>query len=155
MSGVATLKAGAKRGFDEMCIDAPPGPGCSPGRLPLLSPLPKRSRQTPSTAPSSCQTCRPFTSDEIATLANHVPKRLKKVADKVATGQVTATEKLFSVIDVRDIVESVLSERESRLKDEFTKILNDRLAEQFRDFTKFNEDFLSRQYRGKEYSYLS
>lgn len=155
MSGVATLKAGAKRGFDEMCIDAPPGPGCSPGRLPLLSPLPKRSRQSPGSSSTSCSACRPFTADEIATLAQHVPRRLKKVAEKVATGHVTTNEKLFSVNDVRDIVESVLAERESKLKEEFTKVLNERLAEQFRDFTKFNEDFVSRQYRGRDYSYLS
>jgi hypothetical protein len=160
MSDVATLKVGSKRVFEEMSIDMPPGPGCSPGRLPLLSSVPKRSRPaappTVSPVPYAClQNQRPFTADEVAAFAQHVPKRLKRVADKVATGQVSPTEKVFSVLDVRDIVESVVAEREAKLKDECTKVLNDRLAEQFRDFTKFNEDFVARQYRGKDYAYLS
>lgn len=186
MSGVATLKAGTKRGFDEMAIDIPPGPGCSPGRLPLFTTVPKRARcaaaatasasaaatspaSTPaaaassslhgtgaSTASSSSSPAhRPFTGEEVASLAHHVPKRLKKVADKVATGQVSTTEKIFSVVDVREIVESVLADREAKLKEEYTRLLNDRLAEQFRDFTKFNEDHVARHFRGKDFAYLS
>jgi hypothetical protein len=165
MSGVATLKAGSKRVFEEMSIDVPPGPGCSPGRLPLVSSVPKRSRPTAVAAatptsssgmqPACSQNQRPFTPDEVAAFARHVPKRLKRVAEKVATGHIAPTEKVFSVLDVRDIVESVVAEREAKLKEECAKLLNDRLAEQFRDFTKFNEDFVARQYRGKDYAYLS
>lgn len=186
MSGVATLKTGAKRGFEEMSIDLPPGPGCSPGRLPLLSPLPKRARcatavvatattvtaaaaaaaasslcsspfpHSASEAPSSLASAqRPFTTEEVASFAHHIPKRLKRVADKVVTGQVSTAEKVFSVVDVREIVESVLADREAKLKDEYTKLLNDRLAEQFRDFTKFNEDHVARHFRGKDFAYLS
>lgn len=143
-----------------MSIDVPPGPGCSPGRLPLLSPTPKRSRVTVCPTQSAgtsgaAPAPRPFTPNEVASLAQHVPKRLKRVAERVASGEVSLAERIFNVLDVRDIVESVLSERESKLKEEYTKLLNERLAEQFRDFTKFNEDYVSRQYRSKDCPYLS
>lgn len=98
---------------------------------------------------------RPFSAAEVASFAQHVPRRLKRVADKVVLGQVSTTDKLFSVVDVRDIVESVLVERETKLQDEYQKVLDDRLAEQFRDFTKFNEDHVARHLRTKDCTYLS
>lgn len=73
----------------------------------------------------------------------------------MATGQVGAADKVFTVSDLRDIISSVLAEREAKLNEDFARILHERLAEQFRDFTKFNEDYVSRQLRGRDVAYLS
>lgn len=73
----------------------------------------------------------------------------------MAGGQVGTGEKVFTVADLRDIINSVLAEREAKLNDDFARILHDRLAEQFRDFTKFNEDYVTRQLRGRDFAYLS
>lgn len=93
--------------------------------------------------------------EEVAALARHFPKRLKRVVERVASGTVAPGEKLFTVEDVREIVTSVVAEREEKLKGDFALVLNDRLAEQFRAFTKFNEDYISRELRGKDLTYLS
>lgn len=92
---------------------------------------------------------------ELSALAKHCPKRLKRVVERVANGEATLLDKLFSVHDLREIITSVLSQREAELTADFTKTLHDRLAEQFRDFTKFNEDYVSRTLRGRDSAYLS
>lgn len=183
MSGVATLKVrGAKRVFDEMAVDLPlPPQGCSPARYVIRPPPLKRGRTQPSSSrptkilpptaaaaatttgaashPSTSNTAAAATgklsAEELAALARHVPRRLKRVVERVSCGDVAAGEKLFTVADLRDIVTSVIAEREAKLSEEFANILNDRLAEQFRDFTKFNEDYVSRQLRGRDFAYLS
>lgn len=93
--------------------------------------------------------------DEIAALARHVPRRLKRVVEKMAAGTIADKDKVFTVADLREIISSVLAEREAKLSEEFAKILHERLAEQFRDFTKFNEDYVTRQLRGTDLAYLS
>lgn len=137
MSGVATLR---KRGFEEMAVDAP-------------TPARKRGRcgaRVAVVAPAAR-----LDEEEAAALARHVPRRLKRVVERVASGAVGPAEKVFTVADLRDIVTSVVAERETKLSEEFAGVLNDRLAEQFRDFTKFNEDYVTRQMRGREFTYLS
>ncbi|PXF49478.1 Akirin-1 [Gracilariopsis chorda] len=121
------------------------------------------SHNTPTTPASSASNRNPLTpstreklsEQEIAALAKHVPKRLKKVVHKLANGHINLSEKLFNVHDLAHICRSILSEKEANMNEHFAKILNDRLAEQFRDFTKFNEDYVTRQLRGKDYAYLS
>lgn len=93
--------------------------------------------------------------EEYTALAKHVPKRLKRVVEKVASGELSSGHRLFTVADLRVIVTSVLAEREAKLGEDFAKVLQDRLAEQFRDFTKFNEDYVTRQLRGTDFAYLS
>lgn len=195
MSSAATLKAGSKRGFDEMAVDVPAGGPCSPRRVRLLAPACKRARGVSpvlscgvaaaaagdaafghglsgvsagasSSASGSSPALyvdaherqsghRPFSKEEVSSLGQHVPRRLKRTAEKVAAGHVSVTEKLFSVVDVRDIVESVVAEREAKLREEYQLLLQDRLAQQFRDFTKFNEDHLHRNLKGRDCAYLS
>lgn len=185
MSGVATLKLrGAKRHFDEMSVDLPISPqGCSPSRFHMLPPPLKRGRYTPSSFNLPARPLKPvtnilsptpsqplpssssphpqstqrekFSEEELAALVRHVPKRLKKVVEKLANGHIAISEKVFNVHDIRDICNSVVSEKEAKLSEEFAKILHERLAEQFRDFTKFNEDYVTRRLRGKDSPYLS
>lgn len=88
-------------------------------------------------------------------MSRHVPRRLKRVVDRMGSGQVAVTDKVFTVEDLRDIITSVLAERENKLKEEFAATLHERLGEQFRDFTKFNEDYVSRQMKGRDFTYLS
>lgn len=92
---------------------------------------------------------------QLAALAKHCPKRLKRVVERVANGEASLIDKLFSVNDLREIITSVLAQREAELTADFTNTLHDRLAEQFRDFTKFNEDYVSRTLRGRDSAYLS
>ena len=96
-----------------------------------------------------------LSADELAALARHVPRRLKKAVARYAAGAVPPEEKLFTASDVREIVTSVCAEREARLKDEFQTVLDDKLADQFRTFTRFNEDFIARKMRDRDCSYLS
>lgn len=93
--------------------------------------------------------------EELVALSRHLPRRLKRVVDRLAAGQVPAAERLFTLTDLREIVTSLLAEHEAKLNDHFTVTLSERLAEQFRDFTKFNEDYVSRQLRGTDVAYLS
>lgn len=73
----------------------------------------------------------------------------------MSTGHVGTADKVFTVTDLRDIISSVLAEREAKLSEDFARILHERLAEQFRDFTTFNEDYVTRQLRGRDFAYLS
>ncbi len=182
MSGVATLKArGVKRAIDEMAIDAPGS--CSPGRFALrpTGPSFKRSRFSPPPSArasppraliaaagvasagnspcigssSACPKVERLSAEELAALARHVPKRLKKVVARYAAGAISPGEKLFTAVDLREIVTSVCAEREEKLSEDFQKLLDEKLAEQFRTFTRFNEDFISRKMRDRDCSYLS
>lgn len=179
MSGVATLKArGVKRALEDMSVDNPAA--CSPGRFALrpAAAVFKRTRLSPSRAgsparppmlvgPSAAAAAGPartpdhlagLSKEELAALARHVPKRLKKVVDRVAAGQTAPGERLFSLADLREIVTSVVTEREQRLGEDFAKVLQEKLAEQFRDFSRFNEDYISRDMRtrdARDCSYLS
>lgn len=96
-----------------------------------------------------------LTSEELDGMARHLPRRLRKVVDRLASGEVTNGERLFTMMDLREIVASVMAEHEAKLTDKFTISLHERLAEQFRDFTKFNEDYVARQLRGTDVAYLS
>ncbi|CAN8072319.1 unnamed protein product [Agarophyton chilense] len=122
---------------------------------PSSSHPPSSASSSSSPTPSSSSAKEKLSDQELAALAKHVPKRLKKVVDKLANGQIALSQTLFTVHDLRDICHSVLSEKEATMNNEFAKVLNDRLAQQFRDFTKFNEDYVTRQFRGKDYTYLS
>lgn len=103
---------------------------------------------------NSFQPCAVST-EELAFLARHLPRKLRRVVERLAAGQVSSSELLFSLGDLREVVNSVLAERDVVLADQFNATLNERLAEQFRDFTKFNEDYVSRQLRGTDVAYLS
>lgn len=182
MSGVATLKArGVKRAIDEMAIDPPAS--CSPARFTLRPSGPsfKRSRFSPppsaraspprsliaaaAVASASASPSNPtglvspkverLSVEELAALARHVPKRLKKVVARYAAGSIPPGEKLFTAVDLREIVTSVCAEREEKMSEDFQKLLDEKLAEQFRTFTRFNEDFISRKMRDRDCSYLS
>lgn len=96
-----------------------------------------------------------LSADEIAALARHVPKRLKKVVARYAAGTVAPGEKLFTAADLREIVTSVCAEREEKMGEDFQKLLQEKMSEQFRQFTRFNEDFISRKMRDRDCSYLS
>lgn len=113
------------------------------------------NRQVPTVAvPNSSSKCN-LTPDELSTLARHLPRKLKRVLERLASGQVSNSERLFTWADLKDIVSSVLQEHEGKLQSKYTELLHERLAQQFRDFTKFNEDYVSRQLRGTDVAYLS
>lgn len=96
------------------------------------------------------------TPDELSSLARHLPRRLKRVLlERLASGQVASSERLFTWADLKEIVQSVVQEHETDLQSKYTDLLNQRLAQQFQDFTKFNEDYVSRQLRGTDVAYLS
>eukprot|EP00177_Eucheuma_denticulatum_P005339 GFKZ01009699.1.p1 GENE.GFKZ01009699.1~~GFKZ01009699.1.p1 ORF type:complete len:202 (+),score=39.61 GFKZ01009699.1:625-1230(+) len=124
-------------------------------------PLPQQSSTPSSPSPSHSSSAAPQTPaqrlspEEIAALSRHVPRRLKRVVEKMASGVIADKDKVFTVADLREIITSVLAEREQKLSEDFAKVLHERLAEQFRDFTKFNEDYVARQLRGKDLAYLS
>lgn len=67
-----------------------------------------------------------------------------------------AKEKIFSIEDVKGILERTLKEQEMRLREEYDRVLVERLQEQFAVFSKFNEDCISRQMQSSGYdSYIS
>lgn len=129
------------------------------GSEPQSPTVPKASasenRQVTTVAvPNSSSKCV-LTPDELSTLTRHFPRKLKRVLERLASGQVSNSERLFTLADLKDIVSSVLQEHEAKLQSKFTELLHERLAQQFRDFTKFNEDYVSRQLRGTDVAYLS
>lgn len=63
-----------------------------------------------------------------------------------------AKEKIFSIEDVKGILERTLREQETRLREEYDKVLVERLQEQFAVFSKFNEDYISRQMQSSDYN---
>ena len=65
--------------------------------------------------------------------------------------EVSETEQLFSIQDVKKIVE----EREQQIINEFTQVLQERLEQQHLTFVQFTEDFLSRQMKSSKHSYMS
>lgn len=117
--------------------------------------IPSSSSNATNNTSSPVPAAQRLSPDEIAALARHVPRRLKRVVEKMAAGTIADKDKVFTVADLREIISSVLAEREAKLSEEFAKILHERLAEQFRDFTKFNEDYVTRQLRGTDLAYLS
>lgn len=123
---------------------------------PSSTPHQPNSPSSPDVAKEASQNDRLLVSaEDLAALARHLPRRLKRVIERLAAGQVATSERLFTLADLKEIVNSVFDEREAKLREQFTLTLNERLAEQFRDFTKFNEDYVSRQLRGTDLAYLS
>eukprot|EP00741_Cyanophora_paradoxa_P017239 tig00020961_g16651.t1 len=63
-------------------------------------------------------------------------------------------EPVFTLSEVREIVQRALEDRENILRSEYDKILQERLTEQFHHFAKFNEDYISRQLKQSQFSYI-
>ena len=63
---------------------------------------------------------------------------------------------LFTLAQVKSIVQSALEEREAELVSRYDAILADRLEEQFNMFTKFNQDYIHSTFaKREECSYMS
>lgn len=128
-------------------------PSKQPTQIPQTTfPTPSSPQNHPSNSVPANQL---FSADEIAALARHAPRRLRRVVEKMATGSITDKDKVFTAADLKEIITSVMQEREAKLSEEYAKDLHERLAQQFRDFTKFNEDYVSRRLRGTDFAYLS
>jgi len=67
----------------------------------------------------------------------------------------TPKEKVFTIEEVKELLDKALKEQEARLREEYDQILADRLQEQFSMFSRFNEDHISRQIQSSEYNYIS
>ena len=85
-----------------------------------------------------------------ASVASSPRDQVAATPDKTAAG-----EKLYSKEELHNIINKVLKERESMLREEYNRILQAKLAEQFNSFTKFNQDYISRQIKGNPFSYVS
>jgi hypothetical protein len=72
-----------------------------------------------------------------------------------ATQEKAGGEKVYSKEDLHTILNKVVEQRESLLREEYNTILHSKLAEQFNSFTKFNQDYISRQIKGNPFSYVS
>eukprot|EP00123_Amoebidium_parasiticum_P010188 comp19946_c1_seq1/m.24272 comp19946_c1_seq1/g.24272 ORF comp19946_c1_seq1/g.24272 comp19946_c1_seq1/m.24272 type:complete len:169 (-) comp19946_c1_seq1:480-986(-) len=62
---------------------------------------------------------------------------------------------MFSLDQVKLLVQRATEEREARLRVQFDGILQEKLDEQYRSFTKFNASNVQRQMRESMYDYMS
>lgn len=167
MSQVLALKAGAagrKRPFDDMAVDTPLA-ACSPHRISFLeTPNVKRMRMIGREGNNNNSVGgvvhggvvkRSMSKEEGEEMVRHVPKRLRRLVVQVVGRGGSSSERLFTIDDVRDIVESVVGEKVGKVKEDCEKVLKERLTDQWKVFTRYHEDFVARSYRGRELSYLS
>lgn len=81
-----------------------------------------------------------------ATIPRHVPGSAAKH---------TPPEYLFTLDQVRSIVEKALQEKEVDISQQYDMILAEKLSEQFSLFSRFNQDYIHRQMEQSSFSYMS
>lgn len=81
----------------------------------------------------------PVAGDGVA--PHHAPQTVQMSAPPAAN------EVLFTLEQVKAIVQRALDEKDAAMREEFDVIIRQQLAEQFEIFTKVNEDYISRQMR--------
>jgi hypothetical protein len=62
---------------------------------------------------------------------------------------------VFTLVQVRSLLERALQEKEAELTARYDSILQDRLADQFAMFSKFNQDHIHTRVNDTDFSYLS
>eukprot|EP01113_Clastostelium_recurvatum_P047710 TRINITY_DN8557_c0_g1_i1.p1 TRINITY_DN8557_c0_g1~~TRINITY_DN8557_c0_g1_i1.p1 ORF type:complete len:208 (+),score=8.53 TRINITY_DN8557_c0_g1_i1:65-688(+) len=119
----------------------------SPAPIKRIRPLHPRLLASPSIRPTS-----PFAAPP-APLPLDVVDNVAKIRGKANVDPIH--DKIFSIHEVKAILERALKDREDQLRLEYDQILQEQLQEQFREFSKFNEDYISRAMRSGEASYIS
>jgi hypothetical protein len=74
---------------------------------------------------------------------------------KVTTKKIGVNEKIFSIEEMKDILNRAVEETRLMLSVEYDKVLAQKLQEQYQVFAKFNEDYIHSQMQSRECSYLS
>lgn len=59
-------------------------------------------------------------------------------------------ERIFTIEDVKEIIQRAVTERENELRDEYDRILAERLQEQHYQFTLWSRDFFERSCKNKD-----
>eukprot|EP01098_Paradermamoeba_levis_P009900 TRINITY_DN4144_c0_g1_i3.p1 TRINITY_DN4144_c0_g1~~TRINITY_DN4144_c0_g1_i3.p1 ORF type:complete len:148 (+),score=37.80 TRINITY_DN4144_c0_g1_i3:715-1158(+) len=142
-----------KRPHDDLIPSSPTPISCSPRKIEFLdSPNKKiRGRLYDGTQTKIAPGSRPespflFTPDHESVVQDSLVK--KKIIS-------AAKEPLYTMEDVRAIVQKAIQETEERLKVEYDRILQEKLQEQYNTFLKFNEDHVNRQLKESHFTYMS
>ncbi|XP_065838009.1 akirin-2-like [Oscarella lobularis] len=62
---------------------------------------------------------------------------------------------IFTLKQVKMIIERLWKEREQHIREEYEKVLSEKLAEQYESFVKFSQDHLQKKFSGDSISYVS
>eukprot|EP01103_Thecamoeba_quadrilineata_P002681 TRINITY_DN12590_c0_g1_i1.p1 TRINITY_DN12590_c0_g1~~TRINITY_DN12590_c0_g1_i1.p1 ORF type:complete len:146 (+),score=28.42 TRINITY_DN12590_c0_g1_i1:64-501(+) len=125
---------------------------CSSLRLPYIQPPLKKNRNCNSANPINFHTIpSPF----IPTSPSPILEHLENYASNKKKRTSDSNEPLFTMAEVRSIVEKAVEAEQQRIKQEYDKILFDNLQEQYNTFSKFNEDCITRQFQNNDFSYMS
>eukprot|EP00029_Vermamoeba_vermiformis_P012796 TRINITY_DN7757_c0_g1_i1.p1 TRINITY_DN7757_c0_g1~~TRINITY_DN7757_c0_g1_i1.p1 ORF type:complete len:213 (-),score=57.52 TRINITY_DN7757_c0_g1_i1:182-820(-) len=67
---------------------------------------------------------------------------------------ISKTDRIFSIEDVKQIIQSAIEERESEIRKEYDRILEETLQDQFTKFSQFSQDYIDRQLKDSTYNYM-
>jgi hypothetical protein len=84
----------------------------------------------------------------------YVEQRYKRNQQRKKKG-IQTEEFIFTLEDLKDIVNKAVAEREKEIQEEYDTILSSRLYEQYNAFARFNEDCISYKMKNSEFSYMS
>lgn len=128
-------------------------PQCSPHRIQFLQSPPSKRKCTPSGQPTPEE--HKLSDHFIAEPTNIGEQIEENVMKRKRTKDGEAGEELFTMDQVRRIVEDTVQQREAALRREYDRKLNTLLQEQFDNFTRFSQDYISRQLRRSSADYIS
>ncbi len=67
---------------------------------------------------------------------------------------ISKTDRIFSIEDVKQIIQSAIEEREDEIRKEYDRILEETLQDQFKKFSQFSQDYIDRQLKDSTYNYM-
>lgn len=67
---------------------------------------------------------------------------------------INKTDRIFSIEDVKQIIQSAVEERLDEIRKEYDRILEETLQEQFKKFSQFSQDYIDRQLKDSTYNYM-
>lgn len=67
---------------------------------------------------------------------------------------INKTDRIFSIEDVKQIIQSAIEERENEIRKEYDRILEETLQDQFKKFSQFSQDYIDRQLKDSTYNYM-
>eukprot|EP01121_Diplochlamys_sp_Union-15-3_P021540 TRINITY_DN8765_c0_g1_i1.p1 TRINITY_DN8765_c0_g1~~TRINITY_DN8765_c0_g1_i1.p1 ORF type:complete len:154 (-),score=28.58 TRINITY_DN8765_c0_g1_i1:76-537(-) len=152
------LKLSTKRSYQEFLGNKDPS-SCSPRKISFLDSTPERPTKRMRTEEPEIRTAEKVGSIFPLHHSNHnniseekcvelAPKQKRKKIKK-------SSEKLFSLDEVKIMVQKAVEERELQIREEYDNLLRERLQEQFNYFTKFNEDNINKSISQSTYNYMS
>lgn len=121
--------------------------------------VPDAKSRTNSPRQQTFNLATPFVPRTIATPIEIIISPLKRRKDKIEACGVCGTAKpcpqFFTALQVQQMVQRAVGEREAQLRSEFDSVLLEKMADQCAQLSEMNEASIHKQLAESQYSYMS